>query len=253
MDDAPAKSNMKFCRECGAKIPRDSVFCQECGAALAQTVVQPKPTEPQPKPAHSWYANRWFFVGVILIAVIVTGLFIVIQIRSPGNFQGSYSSAGVLQSTTAAPSITQSGFAPDFTLPIVDSNGLTGLSFTLSSETGRVVLLEFMEPWSPHCQNMASILNTLYSKYGSGNVGFVSVSGPWNNASASDEAAFISQYGTNWTYVYDSSGMIFSEYGVTSVPMFYIIGTSGSIVSSLTGEQSLETLSGAISTAGGSS
>lgn len=28
------KSGMKFCRECGAKIPRDSVFCEECGSKL---------------------------------------------------------------------------------------------------------------------------------------------------------------------------------------------------------------------------
>jgi len=25
----------KFCRECGAKIPRDSTYCEECGARLA--------------------------------------------------------------------------------------------------------------------------------------------------------------------------------------------------------------------------
>jgi ribosomal protein L40E len=32
----PQKSEpMKFCRECGAKIPRDSVYCEECGAKLA--------------------------------------------------------------------------------------------------------------------------------------------------------------------------------------------------------------------------
>jgi ribosomal protein L40E len=28
-------SNMKFCRECGAQIPRDSIFCEECGIKLA--------------------------------------------------------------------------------------------------------------------------------------------------------------------------------------------------------------------------
>jgi len=250
MDDTNARPNMKFCRECGAKIPRDSMFCEECGAALAQIVVEPKLTEPEPKNTHPWYTNRWFFVGIILIGVIVSGLFIVQFIQvSPRNFQGVYSTAA-LQSTA---SMTESGLAPDFTLPIVGSNGLTGQTFTLSSETGKVVLLEFMEPWSPHCQNMAPILNGLYSQYASGNVGFVSVSGPWNNATASDETAFISQYGTNWTYVYDSSGTIFSEYGVTSVPTFYVVGTSGSVVSSLTGEQSIETLSGAISAAGGSS
>ena len=28
------RNQFKFCRECGAKIPRDSVFCEECGSKL---------------------------------------------------------------------------------------------------------------------------------------------------------------------------------------------------------------------------
>ena len=30
-------TGLKFCRECGAKIPRDSMFCEECGTRLAQS------------------------------------------------------------------------------------------------------------------------------------------------------------------------------------------------------------------------
>jgi ribosomal protein L40E len=37
--EPPAELAMsKFCRYCGAKIPRDSKFCEECGKKLAQNL-----------------------------------------------------------------------------------------------------------------------------------------------------------------------------------------------------------------------
>ena len=154
-------------------------------------------------------------------------------------------------SNSVTTSLSQSGLAPDFTLPVVGPNGLTGQTVTLSSFRGKVVLLEFMEPWCPHCQDMAPILGGLYTQYGKGNVVFLSVAGPWDGATANDAANFIGKYGTGWIYVYDSSGTIFSEYGVNSTPTFYIIGTDGAVSTNLVGEQSSNTLAGALSAAGG--
>jgi thiol-disulfide isomerase/thioredoxin len=151
----------------------------------------------------------------------------------------------VTYSTTASPS--QSAGAPDFTLSVVGANGLTGQTVTLSSFRGKVVFLEFMEPWCPHCQNMASVLDSLYAKYGSENVVFISVAGPWNGATANDAANFIHNYGTSWIYAYDSSGTVFSNYGVNSTPTFFIIGKDGGVASTFSGEQTADTLSSAIS------
>jgi len=147
-------------------------------------------------------------------------------------------------------SVTQSGLAPDFTLPIVGPSGPTGQTLTLSAFRGKVVLLEFMEPWCPHCQHMAPILAGLYAQYGKDNVVFISVAGPWNGATASDAASFITQYGSSWTYVYDSSGTIFSEYGVNSTPTFYIIAPNGAVSTTFTGETTSDALSGALTNAG---
>jgi thiol-disulfide isomerase/thioredoxin len=146
-------------------------------------------------------------------------------------------------------SLSQSGGAPDFTLPIVASNGLTGQTATLSSFRGKVVLLEFMEPWCPHCQRMASVLDALYAQYGSGNVVFITVAGPWNGATSDDASNFIRTYGTSWVYTYDSSGTVFSEYGVQSTPAFFVIGKDGAISSTLSGEQTSDALATAISAA----
>ena len=111
------------------------------------------------------------------------------------------------------------------------------------------MLIEFMEPWCPHCQHMAPVLDGLYSQYGSGNVVFISVAGPWNGATADDAANFIRNYGTSWAYLYDSSGTVFSDYGVQSTPTFFIIGKDGAISSTFTGEQTSDSLSGAIAAA----
>lgn len=156
----------------------------------------------------------------------------------------------VTYSSTA--SLTQSGGAPDFSLPIVGPNGPTGQTITTgtnwSSFRGKVVLLEFMEPWCPHCQDMAPVLESLHSTYGA-NVTFITVAGPWDGATANDAANFIHNYGTSWVYVYNSSGNVFSSYGVNSTPTFFIVGRDGSIVSNFLGEQSAATLSSALSAA----
>ena len=155
-------------------------------------------------------------------------------------------------SNSATTSVTQSDQAPDFTLPVVGPNGLTGQTVTLSSFRGKVVLLEFMEPWCPHCQDMAPVLAGLYTQYGKGNVVFLSVAGCWNGATANDAANFITKYGTSWIYVYDSSCTIFNNYGIQSTPTFFIINTDGTVSTSCNqGEQCASSLAGDLSAAGG--
>jgi cytochrome c-type biogenesis protein len=180
-------------------------------------------------------------------------IIIIIAVWAIYSFTQSSSSSTTSQSTySSTASLSQSAMAPDFTLPAVGPNGLSGQTVTLSSFRGKVVLLEFMEPWCVHCQNMASVLDSLYAKYTSGNVVFISVAGPWNGATANDAANFIHNYGTSWTYAYDSSGTVFNSYGVSSTPTFFIIGKDGGIASTFSGEQTVDTMSSAISAALGS-
>ena len=141
--------------------------------------------------------------------------------------------------------------APDFTLPVVGANGATGQQISLSSFRGRVVLLEFMEPWCPHCQNNEPTLESLYKQFGSQNVVLLSVAGPWQGATSGDTAKFIRDYGSSWTYLYDSSGSVMSLYGVNATPTFFIIGKDGSIITTLQGEQTYDTLAGLITQASG--
>jgi peroxiredoxin len=138
--------------------------------------------------------------------------------------------------------MTTGSGAPDFTLPVVDANGLTGQKVSLSSFRGKVVLLEFMVPSCPHCQNIAPDLENLYQQYRSQNVVFLTVAGPWNGASANDAANFIKTYHSSWIYVYDSSNTIFTTYGVQATPTFFIITKNGQIGTWHEGEVAAETI-----------
>lgn len=153
----------------------------------------------------------------------------------------------VQPSTSTTTSVSS---APDFTLPVIGPNGPTGQTIQLSSFRGRVVFLEFMEPWCPHCQHMAPIVENLYKEYGS-QVVFISISANWQGATAQDVATFEQTYGSSWIFLYDSSGMVFQEYGVNSTPTFFIVGKTGSVYTTYQGEQTFDTLATDLTRASG--
>lgn len=174
--------------------------------------------------------SKWEKAGIPLIILIVA--WVVYSVTQP--------SISIQPKTTTSSTMIPGGYAPDFTLPAIGPNGPTGESISLSSLRGKVVFLEFMEPWCPHCQSMAPTLEQLHRNYG--NVTFISVSGPWNGANENDLASFERQYGSSWMYLYDSSGSIMSMYGVSGTPTFFIINRNGSIAASLQGDQNYATL-----------
>ncbi|MGD0423620.1 MAG: TlpA disulfide reductase family protein [Candidatus Bathyarchaeia archaeon] len=166
---------------------------------------------------------------------VIVGIILIVIIWAAYTFVVPHAST----TTTTSP---QPSGAPDFTLPIVDQFGLTGQSISLSSFHGKVILLEFMVPWCPHCQKMAPVLGKLYQQFGQ-NVIFLSVSGAWNGATADDAAQFIRAYSVTWTLVYDSSKSAFTMYGVNQTPTFFLIDKNGRITVSYPGEVAYDTLS----------
>lgn len=98
---------------------------------------------------------------------------------------------------------------------------------------------------------MAPVLDSLYKQFGSQNIVFVSVAGPWQGATSGDTAKFIHDYGSSWIYLYDSSGSTMSMYGVTATPTFFIIDKDGSIITTLQGEQTYDTFASVLAQVSG--
>jgi len=162
---------------------------------------------------------------------IIIGIVLVVVIWAAYSFN---------QPSPPATTTTQTSGVPDFTLPVIDQNGLTGQKVSLSSFRGKVVLLEFMTPNCPHCQTMAPVLENLYRQYGRESVVFLTVVGPWDGV---DQAAkFIRGYRSSWAYVYDSSGTTFNMYGVSGTPTFFVITKNGEIATRYEGETPTDTL-----------
>jgi cytochrome c-type biogenesis protein len=185
---------------------------------------------PKKKGGLSW----WEKAGIPIIIIVL--VWVAYSVMQP--------SVNIPQTTTSVSTVSSGSSAPDFTLPIIGPNGATGGSITLSSLRGKVVLLEFMEPWCPHCQSAAPVLDQLHRNYP--NVTFVSVAGPWSGASENDVAQFERNYGTSWVYLFDSSGSVMGMYGVTATPTFFIINRDGSVGTSLQGDQSYSSLESAL-------
>ena len=143
---------------------------------------------------------------------------------------------GYVVTQPAVPASLGAGdIAPDFELKVVGPRGLTGETVKFSSLRGRVVFLEFMESWCSACRWIAPAIETIREDYEARGVVFISVAGTHRGANATSTAAFIREYGTEWTYVLDSDNKVFSKYSVEGTPTFFIIDGNGVIVSTYKG------------------
>lgn len=136
--------------------------------------------------------------------------------------------------------------APDFTLPVVTSSGLSNQTVTLSSFRGKVVFLEFMVSWCRVCQQMAPSVEYLNEKYTGQDVVFLSVAGTQNGASAESTAAFIGQYHATWTHALDTENSAFASYKVQATPTYLVLDRSGKILSRFQGSVATDALAKAI-------
>ncbi len=135
--------------------------------------------------------------------------------------------------------------APDFTL--VDQNGET---HTLSDYQGKTVFLNFWATWCGPCQNEMPEIQALYEKYGS-NGGELVVLGvanpksedyPYNqdNKTQAEVEQFLREKGYTFPVVMDTTGEVFSAYGISAFPTTFMIDAEGNlfgyVVSQMTGE-----------------
>jgi peroxiredoxin len=189
-------------------------------------------TKPKKKPKlqqsrRSGRTPQIIFAGIIIVAVLAGWYVFSAPVKAPG----------------------VGDIAPNFQLPEVTAQGLTGNMIELSSFRGNVVVLEFMVSWCPVCQQMASSVVYLNDKYSSKGVVFLSVAGTQRGASANSTAEFIRERGATWTHVLDIDGTIFPKYGVQATPTYFVIDRSGVILSTFQGVITTDAFSAAIDAA----
>ncbi len=117
--------------------------------------------------------------------------------------------------------------APDFTLTTFD-----GGSFSLSSQRGKVVLINFWASWCGPCQEEAPVLQDGWQRYRERGVTFVGVN-IWDKEE--DARAFIARYGVTYINGPDASGKIAVDYGVAGVPETFLVSPDGTVAQKFVG------------------
>lgn len=158
---------------------------------------------------------------------------------SSGSSNGA--SSGSSTSDAADSSDAQLTPAPLSDLVLVDQNGV---EHTLSDYKGKTIFLNFWATWCGPCQQEIPDIEALYNDRGS-NQGDLVVLGvanpktddhPRNSDVTVDEVkTFINERGITYPVLMDTTGELFSAYGVMSFPTTFMIDKDGNIFGYVSG------------------
>ncbi|MBI4691533.1 MAG: TlpA family protein disulfide reductase [Nitrospirae bacterium] len=112
--------------------------------------------------------------------------------------------------------------APDFTL-----RDISGNTIALSAYRGKVVMVEFWATWCPPCKELVPVLEGLYEKYK--DRGFVILALVSEDDGKDAIESFINEYKVTYTVVLANNEVI-RRYGISSIPISFIINKEGKIV-----------------------
>lgn len=105
---------------------------------------------------------------------------------------------------------------------------LSGDTFRLSDQRGKVVLMNIWATWCPPCREETPDLVELYEKYK--DEGFVTLGVSIDKQGESVVRPFMKKYGVTYPMYIDTDGTVMDKYGPTmGIPTTYIIGRQGNL------------------------
>ncbi len=212
---------MKKCPVCGIRVklenleshvrrvhPRVDVSATLTDEDRIDIKIAKKKEKKVAKPFEDQERKKWAVAAILVVVFVVTIVMLMSSIPPGG-------SGCDLEGEDAI----------DFVTGDVDGN-----PYNLNDHIGsRPILIEFFSTDCSACISMVPAMDDLYEYYGYGDdVEFVSISSSPAD-SVQKVSAFKGLHATNWTYIWDSSFKLASEYCVPGTPTFVLIDTEGKI------------------------
>ncbi|WP_290967806.1 TlpA disulfide reductase family protein [Gracilimonas sp.] len=105
---------------------------------------------------------------------------------------------------------------------------LSGETFRLSDQKGKVVLMNIWATWCPPCREETPELEELYRKYK--NEGYVTLGVSIDEQGESVVRPFMEEFDVTYPMYIDTDGTVMDKYGPTmGIPTTYIIGRKGNM------------------------
>jgi peroxiredoxin len=121
--------------------------------------------------------------------------------------------------------IAESGKAPDFAFSDLDG----GSNVRLSELRGKVVIVEFWATWCAPCKESVPELNKVFEKFRDKNFRLFGISVDKGGDALSHVRAFVKEHGIVYPVMVDS-GSVNVAYGVSGIPVMFIIDKEGKLV-----------------------
>jgi cytochrome c biogenesis protein CcmG, thiol:disulfide interchange protein DsbE len=163
-------------------------------------------------------------ITFVIVSLLNVGLLIVLwtQLLTPRSGQSQVDSSSTI-GFVSSPLLGK--LAPDFILPVLNGNGS---KLHLASLKGKVVMVNFWASWCEPCQQEASALQQVWTKWQSKGVVLLGVDGA---ESESDALNFVHQHGITYQNVRDTiDGATAISYGATANPETFFINQDGIII-----------------------